>query len=310
MILPSGKVGYRRLDEQPRAHARGCSFLRCQSLQELRYECRCYPSRVQNPRFIVVASQRRAGTHLTIDFLRANLVGGRAHRHLDLELLRARGKSFSPEALLPRRQRGPVILKTHAWHDLDAYFQGNADHMRSILDEAVVMYACRDPRPSLVSLWHYEERHGEGIPVFDTIRGFLDSAHFLDQWAQPRPAASTRPSFYALHANSWLDQDGTHAVRFEDWKNDPAAVIDQLRGVTGLVFNAEFEDARLGGSERSLAGRVAQRVRRLTGQSSAVGVGVTGRKNWEAELAGDDLDLVLKATGEVCARLGFEGRGR
>jgi hypothetical protein len=253
---------------------------------------------------IVLASQRRSGTHMSIDFLRSNLVGGRSHRHVDLEVVRAQGKSLDPASILPASLRGPVILKTHAWNDIDGYFGEHADDVRALFKDAIVLYACRDARPQLVSQFHYEERQ---LPEATTggIGQFLRTPHTLDEWAPRRPSADDRPSFYDFHVRSWLEIPEIVCVRFEDWKERPVETLRMITEKTGLAMSNRFQDARLSGSERTLFGRAVQRLRRLTGRSSSVGLGTTGARDWRDELVGEDLRFVEEGTCESMERLGY-----
>lgn len=242
---------------------------------------------------------------MSIDFLRSNLVRGRAHRHIDLEVIRAQGKSLAPGSVLPTPRRGPVILKTHAWNDIDGYFGEHADDVRALFDGAVVLYACRDARPQLVSQFHYEERQKPETTV-GGLSSFLRTPHALDEWAPEGPAAVDRPSFYEFHVHSWLKMSGIVGVRFEDWKGRPVETLRMLSDKAGLAMSSRFRDARLSGTERTLFGRVVQRLRRVTGRSTAVGLGTTGARNWKDELIGDDLRFVEDGTRDSMQRLGYE----
>ncbi len=126
------------------------------------------------PANIFVASHRRSGTHLAIDTIRNNILGV-SDSFLTLETILPRHKEhISQEIFETRRTAGPAtVIKTHDLPDMQQFpaEDGLHDYVANLLETAKIVYALRDGRDVMVSLFEYRKRtkHLPEDAVFSTF---------------------------------------------------------------------------------------------------------------------------------------------
>lgn len=192
----------------------------------------------RNPFYVV--SHERSGTHLTINTLfRNTYVQPRLHYVGDwLGPYDAPCSRFSHLETFavdwPALSSRGGIIKTHA----------DAELFRRRYPKGDIVYVLRDPRDTMVSLFHYlnsDELHrtnpglasqrcasfGEFLrrPVSDYLRlGFYENPNFEDvvgRWAQ--------------HVAGWLGVPGICIVRYEEFKKDFRKTVNKVCRSIGLV---------------------------------------------------------------------------
>lgn len=216
-----------------------------------------------SPDAVVVASHRRAGTHLTLDLLRRNLPAlAPRYRNLD-ELARDHRNHVSLSAFRERlaSERHRPILKTHTTPGLEP-FQADAEvhaYVAALMARSRIVYVVRDGRDTLVSLYHYTRRFDREV-ARQSFSEFLRSEDrfFVDCSAM---AGLDRVSAWRRHIEAWLARPGVHVVRYRDLVADPVGALRRLAADLGMPLAEPIATVAL--PKRDPWSRVVRRVHRL-----------------------------------------------
>lgn len=179
---------------------------------------------------VVVVSHQRSGTHLTIDTIRHNFAAyDRAYVNLD----RLRQDHNCPLTVAQCKRalaKGPCILKTHMHADPVAFFQHDeavVPFILHLLEQAKIVYVCRDGRDVLTSLYYYMQsyvRELAGVP----FSAFLRQRN--DYQPETYEGDLSRAAFWAFHVRGWLENERYEIlpVAFETLRYTPEASIGHL----------------------------------------------------------------------------------
>ncbi len=173
------------------------------------------------PELVLVASMMRSGTHLTIDNITNNIRAVHPSHQLlnSLSVQHPNYMGASPFLAHLRTIRHRfVLLKTHQPDGAYSFKPGaDADLAARIINGARVLYVVRDPRDTMISLWHY-------IGTIDsTYQNRFTFTDHLEVWL-PR---------LSEHHELWTSRSGVLTIRFEDWKNDFSTTLDDVCSFIG-----------------------------------------------------------------------------
>ncbi|MEQ8316829.1 MAG: sulfotransferase domain-containing protein [Phycisphaerales bacterium] len=254
---------------------------------------------------VVVASHRRSGTHLMLDFLRRQFdacrpafrFGVNPHRYLYFVLDR-----FSTDhrfhvgvdtcARVVRSMDVPP-LKTHSTPDFSGFIEAGRAFSEAALREGVVLYCVRDVRAVLASLHAFERTTG------------ATKAGSLSDFVREENAGGNRVRLWADHVRAWLDlQPAAHVVHYEQMVGDPSSMLDELAELLG------HEPRR---RQPFLPPKLKHRqqlwLARLTGIPNSTNV--IGRKftiaieDWRTAYTDADLGFLEAHAGDTMRRLGY-----
>jgi len=251
-------------------------------------------------RRVVLATHRRSGTHLTIDFLRAHFAECRAHKrlfegldtlYLNLETLNPPW-SLAPELATQRLARAArPIVKTHAGPEFQDYGPSERAYAEAVLCNADVIAVHRDVRDVLASFHHYHRAISRG------------SQHNLSTFIQEKDGGVSRPRAWANRVREWREA-GAHSIAYEEIIGDPAATLRRFAEL--LELTPEFITPTL---PSPLRGRWhARGLAAFSRSPEATTVpGAPGRPlDWRESLTQSDRDFIHQEAGDLLIELGYE----
>lgn len=154
---------------------------------------------------ILVASHRRSGTHLTIDTIANNA-------SFDFEI--SNFDKVRNGIGLEEYGEKDMVLKSH----MNGYFFDKYEN--EFLSKNIrILYAYRDGRDVMQSLYNYENNEGD----FST---FIDEENKYDIEDYEGPL--NRLDYWAFHIKSWLSKDYVIPVKFEDLRSSYEETISSV----------------------------------------------------------------------------------
>lgn len=196
------------------------------------------------PGHIIVASHRRSGTHLTIDAIANNLAPYRAG-YFNLDTLNARhAGSVAVDSAKRKLDTAPHILKTHAHHDLGAFF-GNSSQVisfvESLLNDSKLIYVVRDGRDVLTSLYYYVQRFRPEI----TEVSFSDFIRMKNEFESETCAVDfDRVQYWNYHLTGWLSRQDALVASFEGLIDDYESTLNGISEFVGVDLRGRLVDVR------------------------------------------------------------------
>ncbi len=255
---------------------------------------------------ILIATHRRAGRHLTIDALRRNSPDI-CDSYMALEQIEPSHDSTIP---LPKFRRQLINLEGRVLinvHDLPAgtYWRGMDERLfaRTILRHSPTIYVHRDGRDVMVSLYYYMQSFSE------TVRK-QSFAQFLrgDAAQDGNNADMSRPGYWALHAQAWLDKENLLAVGYHELETQYESTLRKMADFLSLRLHKNLQPVSFPAptADEPLLETVLGRfgVRRLREKARGQ-LRVGGRGDWRRHFDQRDLDFFMREAGPMMQRLGY-----
>ena len=251
-------------------------------------------------RRVVLATHRRSGTHLTIDFLRGHFAECRARKrlfegldtlYLNLETLNPPW-SLAPELATQRLARAArPIVKTHAGPGFEDYGLSERAYAKEVLCDADVIAVHRDVRDVLASFHHYHRTFSRG------------SHPSLSSFIWEKDGGVSRPRAWANRVRAWREA-GAHSIAYEEIIGDPAATLRRFAEL--LELTPEVPTPTL---PSPLRGRWhARGLAAFSRSPDATTVpGAAGRPlDWREILTQSDRAFIHQEAGDLLIELGYE----
>ena len=254
---------------------------------------------------IVIASHRRSGLQWTIDTLRRNspdindaymsLEQMEADHDGAISLARFRRQLFNME--------GRTLISVHdlpsanSWTGLD-----ERQFARAILQHSPTIYAHRDGRDVMVSLYYYMQSFSE------TAR-HQSFAQFLrgDSALAGEASGFSRPGYWAFHVQSWLKKDNLLAVSYDELETNYESTARRLADFLQISLNDSLRPLTLPGpqEDEAILGNVLGKLglRRRGGYPDQARIGKSG--DWRKHFDRRDREFFMKEAGETMERLGY-----
>lgn len=187
-------------------------------------------------KIILVSSFPRSGTHFMIDALRLNIDGavfpvvkkwpsdfnyGGLFRNSDVV-----NQFFQKEFATNRW----TIVKSHLLPSesrigafSDSFSQETRALFRKIWAQSIKLYMYRDPRDTLISYYHLNNRNID-------FSSFLQSPNTLDKFSirVPQEHDANKVLFWREHVEQWLNIEGVHFVKYEDLRDNFEGILDKV----------------------------------------------------------------------------------
>lgn len=256
-------------------------------------------------RIIVVASHRRSGTHLMLDSLRANAPG--VHRRfMNLDRIEPRHPEHIPIEEFDERLRsreGTVLVKTHSLPDPRAWQTPEAGrYAAELLADAPVIYAHRDGRDTLVSLYHYMASFS------DDIARQPFAAFIRHQQSAPDAPALSRAAYWQHHVLTWVRAKPRALGGFAEMQADFDATLRRVAERLELPLLPTIAPVTLDADDG--IGNAVKRVlggRRRTGRRRSTAIrprgGSTG--TWQDMFDAEDVAFFEHEAAEGMRTLGY-----
>lgn len=255
---------------------------------------------------IVIASHRRSGMQWTIDALRNNSPDIN-DSYMSLEQMEADHDAAIPLARFRRQlfnMEGRVLINVHdlpsanSWKGLD-----ERQFARTVLQHSPTIYAHRDGRDVMVSLYYYMQSFSE------TARN-QSFAKFLrgDTALAGEASAFSRPGYWAFHVQSWLKKDNLLALSYTELETNYETTLRKLAAFLQVSLNDSLRPLSLPGPKDdeaildSVLGRLGLR-RRRDGYPDQARIGKSG--DWRKLFDRRDREFFMKEAGETMRQLGY-----
>ncbi|MDE2749054.1 MAG: sulfotransferase domain-containing protein [Chloroflexota bacterium] len=255
---------------------------------------------------VVIATHRRSGMRWTIDALRKNSPDIN-DSYMSLEQMEADHDGAIPLAAFRRQllnMEGRVLINVHDLPSAEAW-QGLDERLfaRTVLRNSPTIYVHRDGRDVMVSMYYYMQSFSE------TVRN-QSFARFLRGEAAPDGdgAALSRPGYWALHVESWLQTANMLALSYDDLEADYEATVRRMAAFLDVRLNDRLRPLTMPGPQDtepmldSMLGRLGVRRRRGSPPDQAR-VGKSG--DWRKLFDKRDREFFMKEAGATMRRLGY-----
>ncbi len=255
---------------------------------------------------IVVASHRRSGMRWTIDALRHNSRDIN-DSYMSLEQMRADNDAAVPLSTFRRQllnMDGRVLINVHdlpaadSWKGLDERL-----FARTVLQHSPTIYAHRDGRDVMVSLYYYMQSFSE------TVR-HQSFSQFLRGEAAPDGEASalSRPGYWAYHVECWMKKENLLAIAYADLETNYEATLRKLAAFLQVEVAENLRPLSMPGPVENEAilgamlGRLGLRRRRNANLDQAR-VGKSG--DWRKLFDRRDREFFMNEAGAAMERMGY-----
>jgi hypothetical protein len=260
---------------------------------------------------VMIATHRRSGTHLLIDFIRRQfpscqswkLPGENTNRlYLPMGGL-ARGRLTKPLArrIIARPKR--PILKTHSLPTFDLQQGGYEALVKWAHERGRIMYCLRDCRAVMASLYAYMQSFDAQARV--QPGEFLRQTAPLPEFKLESHASLSRPAQWAHHVREWLTQEDVLVVRYEDVLKQPRGILDALS--THLDMQPTYREPLLPAKfSRSFLARLGRRVQFRPASTAIISPRAPGvEHSWRKLFRADDLAYIWDEAGDVLSERGY-----
>ena len=255
---------------------------------------------------VVVATHRRSGTQWAIDALRNNSPDI-SETFMALEQIEASHDAAIPLATFRRQLlnlEGNVLINVHDlpsanyWEDLDERL-----FVRTILRNSPTIYVHRDGRDVLVSLYYYMQSFSETVrnqPFARFLRGESALAGV--------DSGISRPAYWALHVNSWLEKENLLSIAYRDLETDYEATVQRMAEFLQVSLNPRLQLVNPlsqhdgDGILESVLGRLGFWRKRGT-HSDQPRIGKSG--DWRRHFDRRDQEFFMKEAGDTLRQLGY-----
>ena len=174
---------------------------------------------------ILVISHRRSGTHLTIDAIQNNFPFLKKG-YLNLDYLKKNlKKSMSLEKFKKELEKGPRIIKTHLYNDIDIFFDRDpqvVEFVRNLLKDNKKIYIKRDGREVMISLYFYMQSYLREIRK-KSFSDFIRMKNGFDFKFD-----MNRIEFWKYHIDSWKNEKDVLFINFSDLKNNYQETLQKI----------------------------------------------------------------------------------
>jgi hypothetical protein len=255
-------------------------------------------------RVIVVASHRRSGTHLLLDSLRANAPDVNP-RFMNLDRIEPSHREHIPIPEFDRRLRardGIVLVKTHTLPDArDWKTPETADYAMTLIAGAPTIYAHRDGRDVIVSLYHYMASYRSDVaqrPFGEFLR---------NQLSAPDAPVLSRPGYWQHHVLAWLGAQPRALASFAALQGDFESALRNLAKRLELRVRPNPAPVTLAG-DRGLARTIRRLLpRRLRGGRRSTAIRPHGGRSggWHEMFDADDVAFFQAEAAEAMETLGY-----
>ncbi len=264
---------------------------------------------------VMIATHRRSGTHLLIDFIRRQfrecqswkLPGENTNRlYLPMGgLAMGRLKKTTARRIIARPKR--PILKTHSLPTFDLQQGGYEALVQWAHARGRILYCLRDCRAVMASLYAYMQSYnvkarvspGEFLRQTDPLPEFKDESH----------ARLSRPAQWAHHVREWLKQPDVLVVRYEDVLKKPRETLEAISAHIGLtpLMRQPLVPAKF---SRSLTARIGRRMQFRPASTAIISPRAAGvEHSWKKLFSADDLDFIWHEAGDVMRERGYSPEG-
>lgn len=264
---------------------------------------------------VMIATHRRSGTHLLIDFLRRQFPsfqswkfpGEPADRlYLAMGSL-ARGMTHKSTARRILRRAARPILKTHSLPDFDLQrggFEALVDWART---RGQLIYCIRDCRAVMASMYLYMQSYEPRarVPAAEFLRQTDPQPEFM----RPEHSALSRPAQWARHVEDWRTQAGVLVVRYEDVLRQPRETLEALSAHLGEkpIWREPLLPPK---SEWSLASRIRQRLLVRPIHTAIVSPPLRGADGQRRDVLGpEEKAYIWSQAGETMRTCGYAESG-
>ena len=255
---------------------------------------------------IIVASHRRSGTHLTIDFLRRQFVECRSWKlpgeRLDRLYVNIDRIAAPAYALRILRRVPRPIMKTHSRSGFEPWCREREQDpelrpwAEFLARHARCCYLVRDGRAVMCSLHRYR---GDFDPD-----ARVPISRFMRQ--PDEETGVSRPKAWAMHVAACMNDPGIVILPFERMVREPRAQMDVLAERLGLTPRRVEPPL-----PKRAANRLALRWARLTAvrpQTTAVGSSLQRIRHvqkWTDAFSEEDRAFFHQEAGDMLIRLGY-----
>lgn len=256
---------------------------------------------------VVVASHRRSGMQWTIDALRNNSPDIN-DSYMSLEQMEADHDGAISLAKFRRQllnMDGRVLLNVHelpsadSWKGLD-----ERNFARTVLGHSPTIYAHRDGRDVMVSMYYYMRSFSETVRN-QSFSKFLRAEAATDG----EGSAMSRPGYWAYHIESWMKKDNLLAVSYDDLETNYEATVRKMAAFLDINLHSRLRPLTMPGPQdsESAFGILLERLlvwRRRGAHSGQPRVGKSG--DWRKLFDKRDREFFMKEAGGMMKRLGYK----
>ena len=254
---------------------------------------------------VVIATHRRSGAPQLIDALRLNSPQIN-DSFMSLEQIETNRDASMPLSAFRRQLLsldGQVLINLHDlpsaenWRGLDERL-----FVRTILRNSPTLYAHRDGRDVLVSLYYYMRSISETVrnQSFERfLRGEVSLAG--------HQTGMSRPAYWAHHINSWLAKDKLLAIAYRELETDYDATLRRLASFLSIELANPLQPVASMSQADSEGMLEKLRLRIGLGSRSAADhprVGKSG--DWRRVFDKQDRAFFMREAGDTLRRLGYE----
>ena len=255
---------------------------------------------------IVIASHRRSGMQWAIDALRHNSPDIN-DSYMSLEQMDADHDGAIPLSRFRRQlfnMEGRVLISVRDLPSVDSWAGlDQRQFARAVLQHSPTIYAHRDGRDVMVSLYYYMQSFSE------TARN-QSFARFLrgDSALAGKAAAYSRPGYWARHVESWLKQDSLLPVAYASLETDFEATLRKMAAFLGVSLRGDLRPLTQPGPPESdpMLGGMLERLglrRRRGANPEQARHGKSG--DWRKHFDRSDREFFMKEAGSAMKRLGY-----
>ncbi|MCP4614316.1 MAG: sulfotransferase domain-containing protein [Planctomycetes bacterium] len=265
--------------------------------------------------YVVVASHRRSGTHLTIDTITNNFpifYSERGKYPLVLDHLSGYIKTnLNLDEVKAKLESGPTVLKTHSHGKIRDFFQIKNDfkEFSDILNKSRIIYVYRDGRDVLTSLYyyHYYPRKGRKGMNKVTFGEFIRMMNDYDACTYENDM--DRSSYWSFHIKSWLAWKSILTLSYKELIYDYEKTISKISKYIHQKPSNDICDVRvkaknnIGSLLHKLQKRLPKNLQNKRYTSTLFRRGRTG--DWKSLFKDEDIELFNKIAGDTNRQLGY-----
>lgn len=260
---------------------------------------------------VIVASHRRAGTHLAIDTLTLNFPD-LSKDYLNLDWLlplrytpdqngHLSVEEFARKIEMIEKDGHRVIIKTHSSPGLAEFRHHKIAHfVESLVSRATVVYVYRDGRDTLTSLYHYSR--GFMLAADQEFGEFLAGQDKFYHGV-PEINGETRVRAWKDHVEGWLRKEDVLGVSYESLRNSLSECLPALAAHIDAELPPKMNRAKF--RKPNVLQRALRRLGLVSLATSAIAPrkGVVG--DWRNHFTPKDLELFDRIASDTMTKLGY-----
>lgn len=264
---------------------------------------------------VVVATHRRSGTHMMIDFVRRQFRPcqswkwpGQNTNLLYLAMgAHARGMMRDDVARRVIHRPERPVLKTHSLPTFDLQ-RGKYDNFIDwVRERGRVLYVLRDCRAVMASLYAYMQRFDPKALVKPSE--FLRQTDLLPEYMSPSHEGLSRPAQWAHHVSAWVQQNQALVMRYEDIMAKPRDMLELMGPYLGMtpLYREPLLPPKF---SRSMWARVGRRLSPRPTSTAIISPRAPGvEHSWRKLFSPEDLEFIWQEAGDVMIDRGYTREG-